>query len=130
MLSVNGDCYIASFLINMTFLPLSSCLIELPRNTNMMLNRNVLKFKLGRKAFSLLPLSTGEGNGNPLQYSCLKNPTDGGAWWATVHSVTKSQTQFILSYPETGSIRSSYSWASSSSSLPCDFNSLMNQIQV
>ena len=29
--------------------------------------------------------SPGEGNGNPLQYSCLENPTDGGAWWATVH---------------------------------------------
>ena len=28
---------------------------------------------------------TGEGNGNPLQYSCLENPMDGGAWWATVH---------------------------------------------
>ena len=27
----------------------------------------------------------GEGNGNPLQYSCLENPMDGGAWWATVH---------------------------------------------
>ena len=34
----------------------------------------------------------GEGNGNPLQYSCLKNPTDRGAWWTTVHGVTKSQT--------------------------------------
>ena len=90
MLSINGDCCIASFLINMTFLPLSSCLIELLRNTSMMLNRSVLKFKLGRKAFSLLPLSTGEGNGNPLQYFCLENPMDGGAWWATVHSVTKS----------------------------------------
>ena len=29
--------------------------------------------------------SHGEGNGNPLQYSCLENPMDGGAWWATVH---------------------------------------------
>ena len=29
--------------------------------------------------------SPGEGNGNPLQYSCLENPTDRGAWWATVH---------------------------------------------
>ena len=29
----------------------------------------------------------GEGNGNPLQYSCLENPMDGGAWWATVHGV-------------------------------------------
>ena len=35
----------------------------------------------------------GEGNGNPLQYSCLENPMDGGAWWATVHGVAKSQTQ-------------------------------------
>ena len=37
--------------------------------------------------------SPGEGNGNPLQYSCLKNPTDRGAWWATAHGVAKSQTQ-------------------------------------
>ena len=36
--------------------------------------------------------SSGEGNGNPLQYSCLENPMDGGAWWAIVHGVTKSQT--------------------------------------
>ena len=35
----------------------------------------------------------GEGNGTPLQYSCLENPIDGGAWWAEVHGVTKSQTQ-------------------------------------
>ena len=34
-----------------------------------------------------------EGNGNPLQYSCLENSTDGGAWWATVRRVTKSWTQ-------------------------------------
>ena len=37
--------------------------------------------------------SPGEGNGNPLQYSCLENPMDQGTWWATVHGVTKSQTQ-------------------------------------
>ena len=37
--------------------------------------------------------SPGEGNGNPLQYSCLGNPTDRGALWATVHGVTKSQMQ-------------------------------------
>ena len=37
--------------------------------------------------------SPGEGNGNPLQYSCLENPMDGGAWWATVHGVAKSQTR-------------------------------------
>ena len=37
--------------------------------------------------------SPGEGNGSPLQYSCLENPIDRGAWWATVLRVTKSQTQ-------------------------------------
>ena len=36
--------------------------------------------------------SPGEGNGNPLQYSCLENSMDGGAWWATVHGITKSPT--------------------------------------
>ena len=44
-----------------------------------------------------------EGNGNPLQYSCLENPIDRGAWWATVHGVAKGQTRlsdftFTLSY--------------------------------
>ena len=37
--------------------------------------------------------SPGEGNGNPLQYSCLENPVDRGAWQATVHGVAKSQTR-------------------------------------
>ena len=52
----------------------------------------------------VLASNTGEGNGNPLQYSCLENPMGGGAWWATVHGVTKSQTRlrdffrFSLSY--------------------------------
>ena len=36
--------------------------------------------------------SPGEGNGNPLLYSCLGNPMDRGVWWATVHGVTKSAT--------------------------------------
>ena len=36
--------------------------------------------------------SPGEGNGNPLQYSCLENPIDRGAWWATVHRVAESDT--------------------------------------
>ena len=34
-----------------------------------------------------------EGNGTPLQYSCLENPMDGGAWWAAVHGVAKSRTR-------------------------------------
>ena len=37
--------------------------------------------------------SPGEGHGNPLQYSCLGNPMDRGAWWATVHGVARSQTR-------------------------------------
>ena len=44
---------------------------------------------------------SGEGNGNPLQYSCLENPTDGGAWWAAVHGVANSRTQlsnFIFTF--------------------------------
>ena len=35
----------------------------------------------------------GEGNGNPLQCSCLENPTDGGAWWASVYGVAQSRTR-------------------------------------
>ena len=37
--------------------------------------------------------AVGEGNGTPLQYSCLENPMDGGAWWAAVHGVAMSQTR-------------------------------------
>ena len=38
----------------------------------------------------------GEGNGTPLQYSCLENPMDGGAWWAAVHGVARSRTQLSV----------------------------------
>ena len=38
-------------------------------------------------------ISPGEGNGTPLQYSCLENPMDRGAWWATVHGVAKGRTR-------------------------------------
>ena len=43
-------------------------------------------FKAGRTKY-------GEGNGTPLQYSCLENPMDRGAWWAAVHGVAKSRTR-------------------------------------
>ena len=46
-------------------------------------------------------LKFGEGNGTPLQYSCLENPMDRGAWWAAVHGVAKGQTQlsdFIFNF--------------------------------
>ena len=41
--------------------------------------------------------SPGEGNGKPLQYSCLGNPMDREAWWATVHGVAKGQTRLMAS---------------------------------
>ena len=37
-----------------------------------------------------------QGNGTPLQYSCLENPMDGGAWWAAVHGVAKRRTQLSV----------------------------------
>ena len=44
------------------------------------------------RATSLSLSSIGEGNGNPLQRSCLENPGDGGAWWAAVYVVAQSRT--------------------------------------
>ena len=48
--------------------------------------------KKGMNSLSL-EACIGEGNGNPLQYSCLENPMDGGAWWAAVHGVAKSRAR-------------------------------------
>jgi len=47
--------------------------------------------KFQNSTVSILP--SGEGNGTPLQYSCLENPMNGGAWWAGVHGVAKSRTR-------------------------------------
>ena len=62
----------------------------------------------------------GEGNGNPLQCSCLENPRDGGAWWAAVYGVAQSQTRL--------------KWLSSSSSIECvqlqDVNHLIMEVQT
>ena len=49
-------------------------------------------------SISGLGRSPGEGNGNPLQYSCLENSIDRGVWWATVHGVAKSRTRLELIY--------------------------------
>ena len=46
----------------------------------------------------------GEGNGNPLQCSCLENPRDGGAWWAAVYGVAESDTSHLVSVQETLSL--------------------------
>ena len=47
----------------------------------------------------MLHTTTGEGNGNPLQYSCLENPMDRGAWWATVHGVTRVGPNLVTEPP-------------------------------
>ena len=52
--------------------------------------------------FAYLTAFIREGNGTPLQYSCLENPLDGGAWWATVHGAARSQTRlsdFTFTFP-------------------------------
>ena len=71
--------------------------------TNIMINHNIGGFPGGsdgkESAYNAgdqgsIPgsgRSPGEGNGNPLQYSCLENPMDGGGWQATVHGIAKSQ---------------------------------------
>ena len=46
-----------------------------------------------QQSWVALGMTDGEGDGTPLQYSCLEHPMDGGAWWAAVHGVAKSQTR-------------------------------------
>ena len=69
-------------------------------NSNCVINggsvsRIILKSLLTLNSSELLNVSknTGESNGNPLQYSCLENPMDGGVWWAAIYGVAQSQTQ-------------------------------------
>ena len=59
----------------------------------------------------------GEGNGNPLQCSCLENPRDGGAWWAAVYGVTQSQTQ-LKQLSSSSSLSQEKAMAPHSSTLP------------
>ena len=60
-------------------------------------NCSILQFQEPLVLRGLLPHSflypTGEGNGNPLQCSCLENPRDGGAWWAAIYGVVQSRTR-------------------------------------
>ena len=70
--------------------------IALTRQTFVGKVMSLLFNMLSRLVITFLPRiqkDTGEGNGNPLQYSCLENPVDGGAWWAAVHRVVQSQTR-------------------------------------
>ena len=74
-------CFLFSFLRSTSgYLPLDLVISSLL--SSLKIKNNVVYF-----------LTSGEGNGTPLQYSCLENPVDRGAWWAAVHGVTRSQTR-------------------------------------
>ena len=73
--------YIWGYLCSIIFLPLLLRICHFPHNQN------------EEACLQVSSLFIGEGNGTPLQYSCLENPMDGGAWWAAVHRVAKSQTR-------------------------------------
>ena len=53
----------------------------------------LVKNEINTGVYKYSYIYVGKGHGNPLQYSCLENPMDRGAWWAIVHWVTKSWTQ-------------------------------------
>ena len=58
--------------------------------------QNILTWGLGRGLRAVMRdqwRTKGEGNGNPLRYSCLENPVNRGPWWAAVHRVTQSRTR-------------------------------------
>ena len=52
--------------------------------------------------------SPGEGNGNPLQYSCLEDPLDRGAWWATIHSVAETDMTEAFNYTNSFSVMNTH----------------------
>ena len=72
--------------------------LPVPHKWNMLFPPTVRTLKVGTAFYSTihskcLGILLGEGNGTLLQYSCLENPMDGEAWWATVHGVAKSRTR-------------------------------------
>ena len=65
----------------------AECLLLLPMTLYF---PGLILFRLILCSYGGISFAIGQSNGNPLQYSCLENPTDGGAWWAAVHGVMKS----------------------------------------
>ena len=77
-----------------TFLSLLHCFGTFAENLGLVVKNTPANAGDSRDVASIPRLGRypGGGHGNPLQYSCLENPMDRGAWWATVHRITKSQT--------------------------------------
>ena len=107
LVTIESDHFLVSR--GLTWWDCSGCLVqnrlEKKVNARERLNKE-LSLCMKQQKWAVLPLttftyqtmeyslgSTGEGNGNPLQCSCLENPRDGGAWWAAVYGVAQSQTQ-------------------------------------
>ena len=82
----------------------------------------------------------GEGNGNPLQCSCLENPRDGKVWWAAVYGIAQSRTRpkrlssssnmrlgiFLLGFTQYGTLFSSWTWLTISSSMLGRFSTIIS----
>ena len=68
--------------------------VAIPSNFSLVNEENYMMFVIKLHISLSFPSEKiGEGNGNPLQYSCLENPKDRGAWWAAVYGVAQSQTR-------------------------------------
>ena len=84
----------ASILWNSPFFMVQLSHLSISTGKTMALTRETFVDKVMSLLFNMLSrLVTGEGNGNPLQCSCLENPRDGGVWWAVVSGVAQSQTR-------------------------------------
>ena len=78
---------------------------DLPGREVVKQSRHGTEFGWWLQIFVITSAGTGEGNGNPLQYSCLENPVDRGVWWAAVHGVTQSRTQLMRHSSSSSSAR-------------------------
>ena len=80
--------------------------------------------------FHFSPSCIGEGNGNPLQYTCLENPRDRGAWWAAIYGVAQSRTRLkrLSSSSSSSSIKERSAFRLSKSMISCqNRNTLLGQ---